>query len=158
MEVFRCFQNSQVQFQILSKIKIGIINLITSAAKKDWSVVNYLQYLAFNYPYLSCNDHCDWWFSKSFYYYLLPATLFQPCSKGNFNRNEQFFLSFWWGNCSMMDICKSSVNQNKKCWMLSTKKVGRSGQSMFLHISRNQSNTLLLINLNGIHERDLRIT
>ena len=97
---------------------------------------------------------------------LLPATLFQPCSKRNFNTNEQLFLkntcwlllSFWWGNCSMMDICKSSLNQNKKCWMVSTKKVGRSGQSMFLHISRNQSNMLLLINLNGIHERDLRIT
>ena len=77
MKVFRCFQNSQVQFQILSKIKIGIINLITSAAKKDWSVVNYLQYLAINYPYLSCNDHCDGWFSKkSFYYYYFQKQLY----------------------------------------------------------------------------------
>ena len=44
-------------------------------------------------------------------------------------------LSVWWSNCSVMGICWSSLlNQNKKCGMVSTKKVCRSGQSMlFTH-------------------------
>ena len=37
--------------------------LIYSTANKSWSTGNYCQSLAFDHPYLSCNDHCDW---KSF--------------------------------------------------------------------------------------------
>ena len=33
--------------------------LIHSAANKGWSAVNYRQSLAFDRPYLSCNDLCD---------------------------------------------------------------------------------------------------
>ena len=32
-----------------------------SAANKGWSTINYRQSLVFDCPYLSCNDHCDWW-------------------------------------------------------------------------------------------------
>ena len=41
-----------------------------SAANKCWSTANYHQSLAFDHPYLSCNDHCDWWlFQEIFFYY-----------------------------------------------------------------------------------------
>ena len=29
--------------------------------RKGWSTINYCQSSAFDHPYLSCNDHCDWW-------------------------------------------------------------------------------------------------
>ena len=38
-----------------------------STPNKDRSTVNYYQYLAFEQPYLSCNDYCDWWlFQETF--------------------------------------------------------------------------------------------
>ena len=41
-----------------------------SAANKCWSTANYHQSLAFDHPYLSCNDHCAWWlFQEIFFYY-----------------------------------------------------------------------------------------
>ena len=30
-----------------------------SAVNKDWTAVIYCQSLAFDHPYLLCNDHCD---------------------------------------------------------------------------------------------------
>ena len=42
---------------------LGQAYLIYSTANKSWSTGNYCQSLAFDHPYLSCNDHCDW---KSF--------------------------------------------------------------------------------------------
>ena len=40
-----------------------------STAGKDWSMVSYHQSSVFDRPYLSCNDHCDWWlFSEIFFY------------------------------------------------------------------------------------------
>ena len=37
------------------------LNTLYSAANKGRSMVNHHQPLVFDYPYLSCNDHCDWW-------------------------------------------------------------------------------------------------
>ena len=37
------------------------VSLICSAANRGRSTVNYSQSLAFDHPYVSCNDHCDWW-------------------------------------------------------------------------------------------------
>ena len=34
---------------------------ILNAADNSWSMFNYRQSLAFDLPYLSCNDHCDQW-------------------------------------------------------------------------------------------------
>ena len=47
-----------------------------SAANKGRSMVNYCQSLAFDHPYLSFNDHCDWWlfqeiFFFEYYFYFL---------------------------------------------------------------------------------------
>ena len=39
-----------------------------SAAKKGRSTVNYRQSLAFDRPYLSCNDHCDRWLFQEIYF------------------------------------------------------------------------------------------
>ena len=33
-----------------------------SAPSKDQSILKYCQFSAFDHPYLSCNDHLDWWF------------------------------------------------------------------------------------------------
>ena len=40
----------------------------SSAANKDRPMVNYRQSLAFDRPYLWCNDHCDGDFSKKSFF------------------------------------------------------------------------------------------
>ena len=46
------------------------LNPAYTAANKGWSMANYHQSLAFDSPYLSCNDHCDrWLFQEIFFYY-----------------------------------------------------------------------------------------
>ena len=41
-----------------------------STANKGQSTVNYCHSLAFDHPYLSCNDHCDQWpFQEIFFYF-----------------------------------------------------------------------------------------
>ena len=59
-----CLQNS-------SKITLKHRCLqLYNAENKGWSTVNYHQSPAFDCPYLSCNDHCEWWlFQKIFFYY-----------------------------------------------------------------------------------------
>ena len=44
---------------------------ISSAGNKGQSTVNYCQFLAFNCPYLSCNDHCDQWLFQEVFWLLL---------------------------------------------------------------------------------------
>ena len=79
---------------------------------------------------------------------LWPATLF----KRGFNTGVFLWIlrnnygKLFWQKTSD-GICRSSVLNQKQCGMVSTKK-GRSGHSTrYLHIRRNHSNTLLLINL-----------
>ena len=44
----------------------------SSAANKGWSTVNYRQSSALDHPYLSCNNHCDWWiFPRNIFLLLL---------------------------------------------------------------------------------------
>ena len=39
-----------------------------SAANKGQSTVNYCQFLVFDCPNLSCNDHCDQWLFEEIFY------------------------------------------------------------------------------------------
>ena len=55
-----------------------------STAENNWPTVNYHQYLAFDCPYLLCNDHCDWWLFQE----ILLLLLF--CR----NSFEQFWTCF----------------------------------------------------------------
>ena len=57
------------------RIKRFYENLASSAAKKGWSTVNYQQSLAFDHPYLSCNDHCYWWLFQEIYYFYFVEIL-----------------------------------------------------------------------------------
>ena len=51
---------------------------IYSTANKGGSTVNYRQSLAFDRPYLSCNDHCDrWLFQEIFFYYFQKQFFFK---------------------------------------------------------------------------------
>ena len=59
---------------------------INSAANKDWSMVNYCQSLAFDCPYLSCNDHSDQWFFQEIF-----LSLFLFC-RNSFERSWTCFL------------------------------------------------------------------
>ena len=52
---------SKVMRMLNNKLKLITPDLICSTANKSWSKVNYHQSLAFDGPYLSCNDHCDRW-------------------------------------------------------------------------------------------------
>ena len=52
-----CFRNNSVHDNL---------HCLCSATNKGESTVNYYQYLVFDHPHLSCNDHDDWWISKSF--------------------------------------------------------------------------------------------
>ena len=48
--------------------KVG--QVINSTASKNRSTVNYRHSLAFDHPYLSCNDHFDGWlFEEIFFFY-----------------------------------------------------------------------------------------
>ena len=50
--------------------KYGNSYIWYSSANKGWSAVNYRQSLAFERPYLQCNDHCDRWrFQEIFFYF-----------------------------------------------------------------------------------------
>ena len=47
-----------------------------SAASKCWSAVNYHQSLAFDWPYLSCNGHCDRWLFQEIFHYFFQKQLY----------------------------------------------------------------------------------
>ena len=48
-----------------------------SSAAKGWLTVTYGQSLAFDHPYISCNDHCDrWLFQEIFFYYYFQKQLY----------------------------------------------------------------------------------
>ena len=135
-----------------------------SAANKGRSTVTYRKSLAFDRPYLSCNDHGDRWLFQEIYLYhfqkqpyadvlqnrcywkfrnihrktsvlaslfnkvagLRPTTLFQPCTKRDFNTGVflwklwTFFwllLLVWKSNFSIViSICQSFLNQKQKMW------------------------------------------
>ena len=59
-----------------------------SAANKGQSMVNYCQSLAFDCPYLSCNDHCDQWLFQGLLLLLL-SFLFH---RNSFERSWTCFL------------------------------------------------------------------
>ena len=48
-----------------------------STANKGWSTVIYCQSSAFDCPYLSCNDHCDWWLFQETYFFINITFIFQ---------------------------------------------------------------------------------
>ena len=79
-----------------NKIKICFIHTI--AANKGQSTVNYCQSLAFDHPYLSCNDHCGWWlFQEIFLLSLLLFCInflerFWTCFLGIAKHLKQLFL------------------------------------------------------------------
>ena len=54
-----------------------------TAANKGWSAVNYCQSLAFDCPYLSCNDHCDWWLSQKTSFCYLQKQLYADVLQNN---------------------------------------------------------------------------
>ena len=61
-----------IKWQNILSVMLHILQTMhhmISAANKGWSAVNYQQSLAFEHPYLSCNDHCDWKFSKKSFFY-----------------------------------------------------------------------------------------
>ena len=135
-----------------------------SAANKGRSTVTYRKSLAFDRPYLSCNDHGDRCLFQEIYLYhfqkqpyadvlqnrcywkfrnihrktsvlaslfnkvagLRPTTLFQPCTKRDFNTGVflwklwTFFwllLLVWKSNFSIViSICQSFLNQKQKMW------------------------------------------
>ena len=41
----------------------------SSTENKGWSTVNCCQSPAFDRPYLSYNDHCDWWLFQEIFFY-----------------------------------------------------------------------------------------
>ena len=61
-----------IKWQNILSVMLHILQTMhhmISAANKGWSTVNYQQSLAFEHPYLSCNNHCDWKFSKKSFFY-----------------------------------------------------------------------------------------
>ena len=64
--------DSLIKWQNILSVMLHILQTMhhmISAANKGWSTVNYQQSLAFEHPYLSCNNHCDWKFSKKSFFY-----------------------------------------------------------------------------------------
>ena len=163
------------------------INKMGSAANKGRSAVNYRQFLVFDRPYLSCNDHCDWWLFQKIFFIIFRSSRTQMFFKTGFIRNFAIFTGkhLCWSlfliklqalhkvagltafnfistssqkrlqhRCFPVNIAKflravffiehlrqsnCSIDllfliKNKKCGMVSTRKVCRSGQSMlFTH-------------------------
>ena len=72
-----------------------------------------------------------------------------PVRIAKFYRTHRWlFLWVWWSNCLVLGVCWLLFLIKNAIWMVSTEKENRSGHSISLHfISRNHSNTFLLINL-----------
>ena len=47
-----------------------IEKILTSTVNKCQAMVN------FDYPYLSCNDHCDWWLFQEIFFIIISKKLF----------------------------------------------------------------------------------
>ena len=63
----------------------------SSAANKDRSTVNYCQSLAFDNPYLSCNDHCDRWLFQEIFFIIFRSSRMQMFFKTGVIRNFVIF-------------------------------------------------------------------
>ena len=66
LEFSKCYVQNEKTEEIVvresaCRKRIIIITLEVSAANKGRSMVNYHQFLAFDHPYFSCNDHHDGW-------------------------------------------------------------------------------------------------
>ena len=61
-------QSWMTQF-ILAISLWGII--FPSAVNKGRSTVIYRQSSTFDRPYLSCNNHCDWWIFQEFFFVII---------------------------------------------------------------------------------------
>ena len=133
-----------------------------SAANRDSKTVIYCQSLVFDHPYLSCNDHCDWWlfqeiffcsyFQKQLFFKTgairnLQYSQYSQCSQYSHYCNistlskkrlqvkiTKFFEQLFLWNTSGGCFCQFDLLliKNKICMMVSTKNVCRSGQSMLL--------------------------
>ena len=70
------FRNTEAGKQLGRKTKLhtnrhtsGLaVDIHTSTANKVQSMVNYCQYLAFDHPYLSYNDHCNQWLFQEIFF------------------------------------------------------------------------------------------
>ena len=72
--------------------------MVHSTPNKGWSTVNYCQYLAFDHPYLSCNDHGDWWlFQEIFFINIFRSSLTQMFFKTGVIRNFTIFTGKHYG-------------------------------------------------------------
>ena len=68
--------------------KTSNLNFSLQCCNKGQSMVNYCQSLAFNCPYLPCNDHCDQWLFQELLLLLL-SFLFH---RNSFERSWTCFL------------------------------------------------------------------
>ena len=65
------YKNMIIDWPQVKSNECTIINfwlMTNSAASKGWQRVNYREFLAFDCPYLSCNDHCDWWVLQEMFF------------------------------------------------------------------------------------------
>ena len=72
-------------------ILLLIVFIYCSAANNGRSTVNYRQSLAFERPYLSCNDHCDRWFFQIFFIVICRSSCTQLFFKTGAIRNLAIF-------------------------------------------------------------------
>ena len=63
-----------------SFVLFSIWSHFSNAKNKGQWTVNYHQSLAFEHPYLICNDHCDWWLSKISFSLLFSKAVVCRCS------------------------------------------------------------------------------
>ena len=85
------FHNSIIRLDELwctsSEVFYKVVASVLRTANKGWSVVNYCQSLVFDHPYLSCNDHCDWWLFQEIFLLLLFFL-----QRNSFEQSWTFFL------------------------------------------------------------------
>ena len=87
-----------------------------STTNKGQSTVNYRQSLAFNRPYLSHNDHCDWWLFQEIFFIILEAAV----------------CRFLWNRC----VLESSVLEslfNKVIGLMACKFISTASQKKLQH-------------------------
>ena len=53
------------------------IYLSCRAANKGWWTVNCCQFLALEHPYLSSNNHCDWWIFQEVFFLVIIIVIYE---------------------------------------------------------------------------------
>ena len=113
-------------------------------------MINYCQSSAFDCPYLSCNDHCNWWLPRNFYHYYYFLEIY----------SNDFELIFWDLNtftkhrervyfpfiCSFFTCCfNHSVYQQYTLFCTFPLLVNTQDESVFFLLIVLQSHCILML-------------